>query len=154
MPLLDLSQEMQGALSILTLIGVLVLIAKVFDLKLGSEGFYADNSGSSMRHTGERSDGYAAAGHVVANQRHNTVEGLGASEPPVFWNSGSYNDVSQYMQNSNNQVVDVDYRLTSGEVASNNTNTEGMMYGRKTPAYEGMANKYSDAALGGSALGL
>jgi hypothetical protein len=139
-------------ITVLTLVGVLVLMVKVFNLSVKSEGFHADDSGASMRYAGERSDGYAAAGHIVSNTRHNTVEGLGANEPPVFWNAGSYKDVNQYMQRPDNQVVDVDYN-TPDELMNKNATAEGM-YGRKGPAYEGMSNKYSDAALGGSALGL
>jgi hypothetical protein len=139
-------------ISVLTLVGVIVLLFWTSGLTLTQEGFHADDSGASMRYAGERSDGYASASHVVANQRHDTVEGLGANEPPVFWNAGSYKDVNQWMANTTNQAVDVDYRLTPDELAAKNAHTEGM-YGRKGPAYEGMVNRYSDEALKVAALG-
>ena len=152
----------------MTLVGVLYLVWKEVDLNAEKkDGFFgSDDSGASMRHAAERSDGYAAAGHVVANQRHDSVEGLGADEPPVFWNAGSYQAVRDYMTHPGSQAVNVNYNggntaatawdahanasAGTGAAAGNwNTLNEGM-YGRQDEAYEGMSNRFTDASLAGA----
>jgi len=126
------------------------------------EGFYADDSGASMRYATARSDGYANSAVVIPSERHPSVsEGFGAYEPPVFWNAGSYGAVDTYMQNPSNQVVDpgLNYHVKNlhyMHVKHPPLPAEGMMDYNKLSgggAYEGMSDRFSDDALVSSALG-
>lgn len=84
---------------------VVVLFLRVYGDDLGlklrsplAQEQEAFKPGSMLGHWGERSDGYANAATVVANDRHDVVEGMNTHEPPVFWNVGDLKAVDKAQQ--------------------------------------------------------
>lgn len=82
---------------------VVVLFLRVYGDDLGlklqsplAQDQEAFNPG--LGHWGERSDGYANTATVVANDRHDVVEGMNTHEPPVFWNVGDLKAVDKAQQ--------------------------------------------------------
>ena len=168
--------------NLVTAVLVFVLLMVVWHYASTEGATVYDTSGSTVRVLGtERSDGYPASSYVIANTRHNVVEGMNGNEPPVFWNSGDVNAIGSYQKNpanwgtggndyhlkswereqglGNMNVSGLEKPMSSEEKANAVLVTEGMadMYGRKPLPYEGMVNRdqdpYSDDSLTMSAMG-
>ena len=149
----------------LTLLGVLYLVWREANLKVEkNEGF-----GASMRMEGTRFSGGNQNIPVTLSQRNPSAEYMGAYEPPVFWNAGSYAAVGTAQKgidsNNNKHVVfkggdgtddgSAWVGITSRESGATDFDgsLEGMVdYGKLNSgsAYEGMSSSkspYSDDSL-------
>lgn len=92
--------KLLGSLEYVMLLLVLICVIwlLVRDLKISvdvsKQGFYT--AGAGLRFYGEQSQPNAPR----YNQFSGNVERMGANEPPVFWNAGSYDVVSGSQQSS------------------------------------------------------
>lgn len=153
------TDDTQKILITLTLLGVLYLVFKESNYKFTKENF-GDDSGASMRFVGERSGPMAFANNLL---KDSNTEGLGAYEPPVFWNAGDADAIR--LLRKGDAANPFDLAASMSKVGGESTvqlgreaplTREGMaLYKRKAPAYEGMSdNRFSDASLAGAGVGL